>query len=156
VSFSITIHAISRKGGALDEEISRYQQLIRPWANVSICYLKSPGTASYSKSGLVEAEGKIIASALPGKSYCVAMSEEGRIPAGSIGFARWLAAHEQRARALSFVIGGAYGLSPQVKKSCAELMGLSPLTLPHKLALTVLLEQIYRAFTILKGHPYHK
>ncbi|MGH8692401.1 MAG: 23S rRNA (pseudouridine(1915)-N(3))-methyltransferase RlmH [Burkholderiales bacterium] len=55
-----------------------------------------------------------------------------------------------------FVIGGADGLDESVKKGAAVLLRLSSLTLPHALAQVVLLEQIYRAATILTGHPYHR
>jgi 23S rRNA (pseudouridine1915-N3)-methyltransferase len=56
----------------------------------------------------------------------------------------------------SFVIGGPDGLDESVKKDAALLLRLSSLTLPHALAQVVLLEQIYRAATILTGHPYHR
>jgi 23S rRNA (pseudouridine1915-N3)-methyltransferase len=55
-----------------------------------------------------------------------------------------------------FVIGGADGLEESVKKGAALLMRLSSLTLPHALAEVVLMEQIYRAATLLTGHPYHR
>jgi len=55
-----------------------------------------------------------------------------------------------------FVIGGPDGLDESVKKDAALLLRLSALTLPHALAQVVLLEQIYRAATILTGHPYHR
>jgi 23S rRNA (pseudouridine1915-N3)-methyltransferase len=55
-----------------------------------------------------------------------------------------------------FVIGGADGLDESVRKDAALLLRLSSLTLPHALAQVVLLEQIYRAATLLTGHPYHR
>ena len=55
-----------------------------------------------------------------------------------------------------FVIGGADGLDPALKKEAALLLRLSALTLPHALAQVVLCEQIYRAATLLTGHPYHR
>ena len=56
----------------------------------------------------------------------------------------------------TFVIGGADGLDPQIKARAALLLRLSALTLPHALAQVVLCEQIYRAATLLTGHPYHR
>jgi 23S rRNA (pseudouridine1915-N3)-methyltransferase len=56
----------------------------------------------------------------------------------------------------AFVIGGADGLDPAIKKSAAVLLRLSALTLPHALAQVVLCEQLYRAATLLTGHPYHR
>jgi len=56
----------------------------------------------------------------------------------------------------TFVIGGPDGLEQSVKKGAALLLRLSSLTLPHALAQVVLMEQIYRAATLLTGHPYHR
>ena len=56
----------------------------------------------------------------------------------------------------TFVIGGADGLDPVLKKEASLLLRLSALTLPHALAQVVLCEQIYRAATLLTGHPYHR
>ena len=56
----------------------------------------------------------------------------------------------------SFIIGGADGLPDQVKQSARLLLRISSLTLPHALAQVVLLEQLYRAATLLTGHPYHR
>ena len=56
----------------------------------------------------------------------------------------------------AFVIGGADGLDPEIKKDAALLLRLSALTLPHALAQVLLCEQLYRAATLLSGHPYHR
>ncbi|HUR36736.1 MAG TPA: 23S rRNA (pseudouridine(1915)-N(3))-methyltransferase RlmH [Terriglobales bacterium] len=56
---------------------------------------------------------------------------------------------------LWFAVGGADGFSEMARKSAATQLSLGKMTLPHELARVVLLEQLYRAFTILKGHPYH-
>jgi 23S rRNA (pseudouridine1915-N3)-methyltransferase len=65
---------------------------------------------------------------------------------------RWLLA----ARPLSFVIGGSAGLDPSLLASADARWSLGPLTFPHELARIIVLEQLYRAFTILRGEPYHK
>nr|MBA3912661.1 23S rRNA (pseudouridine(1915)-N(3))-methyltransferase RlmH [Terriglobales bacterium] len=56
---------------------------------------------------------------------------------------------------LVFAVGGADGFSPEARRQAAMILSLGKMTLAHELARVVLLEQIYRAFTILKGHPYH-
>ena len=58
--------------------------------------------------------------------------------------------------ALDFVIGGAAGVSDIVRQKARACWSLSALTLPHKLARSLVVEQLYRAFTIMQGHPYHK
>ncbi|MDX1566497.1 MAG: 23S rRNA (pseudouridine(1915)-N(3))-methyltransferase RlmH, partial [Longimicrobiales bacterium] len=57
---------------------------------------------------------------------------------------------------LAFVLGGAFGLSPEVLARCDRKLSLSPMTLPHDLARLILLEQLYRAGTIRRNEPYHK
>jgi len=57
---------------------------------------------------------------------------------------------------LTFVIGGAFGLDDSVKKKAKKVLSLSPLTFTHQLARILLLEQLYRAHTIIRGHPYSK
>ena len=70
--------------------------------------------------------------------------------------AEWLAARQQDAtRDVRLVVGGPYGLSQAVRARCSESIRLSSMTLPHELARVVLLEQLYRAWTILRREPYH-
>jgi 23S rRNA (pseudouridine1915-N3)-methyltransferase len=79
----------------------------------------------------------------------------------SLRFSRLVSQAEQEARDLVFLIGGASGL-PKAwidndwRANGGLLLSLSPMTLPHELARVVLAEQIYRAFTLLRGHPYPK
>lgn len=79
-------------------------------------------------------------------------------PAGKVldtsAFVKLVAAGEREARDLIFVVGGSDGLPPEWKPRADVLLSLTPLTLPHELARVVLAEQIYRAFTTLRGHPY--
>jgi 23S rRNA (pseudouridine1915-N3)-methyltransferase len=63
---------------------------------------------------------------------------------------------DQGTEGLAFLIGGADGLSAEVVARAAKALSLGPMTLPHGLARIVLAEQIYRAMTILSGHPYHR
>ncbi len=71
-------------------------------------------------------------------------------------FARFLEAHQSRGtQTLLFAVGGADGFSEEALRSAGQLLSLGKMTLPHGLARVILLEQLYRAFTILKGHPYH-
>jgi 23S rRNA (pseudouridine1915-N3)-methyltransferase len=71
-------------------------------------------------------------------------------------FAKFLEDHERgRTQSLLFAVGPADGFSDHARKAAALTLSLGKMTLPHELARVVLLEQIYRAFTILKRHPYH-
>ncbi len=75
----------------------------------------------------------------------------------SEGFSRWLDKQMTYGRAdLVFVLGGAAGFDDAVRRRGNETLSLGPMTLPHRLARVVLVEQIYRALSILRGEPYHK
>ena len=87
--------------------------------------------------------------ALPKNSRIVALDEHGKDMTTS-EFAKLLKTET------TFVIGGPDGLEQDVKREAALLLRLSSLTLPHALAQVLLLEQIYRAATLLTGHPYHR
>jgi len=72
-------------------------------------------------------------------------------------FARWLARHLNTGqKQLIFLLGGAEGFAEETKRQADALLSLSSLTLPHELARVVLLEQLYRAFALLREHPYPK
>jgi 23S rRNA (pseudouridine1915-N3)-methyltransferase len=71
-------------------------------------------------------------------------------------FAQFLQNHQDRApQPLVLAVGAADGFSDQARKAASAVLSLGKMTLAHELARVVLLEQVYRAFTILKGHPYH-
>jgi 23S rRNA (pseudouridine1915-N3)-methyltransferase len=75
----------------------------------------------------------------------------------SEAFANWLQSERERAsRDVVFLIGGAFGLSEQVRSAAKKTLSLAPWTLAHELARHVLAEQLYRAGTIQRGEPYHK
>ncbi len=89
------------------------------------------------------------------KSTLVLMDSRGK-EFSSEQFARFLREYQDRnPLPLGFAIGGANGFSEEAKATAQHVVSLGKMTLAHELARIVLLEQIYRAFTILKGHPYH-
>ena len=90
-----------------------------------------------------------------GKSTLVLMDSEGK-QFSSEEFARFLGNYQDRNRVpLIFAIGPADGFSEEARSAAEHTISLGKMTLAHELARVVLLEQVYRAFTILKGHPYH-
>lgn len=75
----------------------------------------------------------------------------------SLELARWMERQAVgSARGVHFVVGGAFGLDPELRRACCHRLSLSPMTLPHDLARLMLAEQLYRAGTILRNEPYHK
>ncbi len=90
-----------------------------------------------------------------GQSLRVLLDERGE-QLDSRGLARWLESWRAAgARQVSFYIGDADGFAPEDRAAADRLLALSRLTLPHRLARLILLEQLYRAATLLAGHPYH-
>jgi 23S rRNA (pseudouridine1915-N3)-methyltransferase len=154
--FPITIIGFGIGKGMFSDEIDRYMRLIQPYASLSVVHLKaSAGSAHSDATTLRNDEGKRLCEKWTKRSYPVALSEEGELYT-SHSFSRWLADRVNTGRIVTFNIGSAHGLSPAIKKQCRDVISLSPLTLPHRLSYIVLIEQLYRACTILKGHPYHK
>ena len=92
--------------------------------------------------------------AIPDRSRVVALEVTGRAQS-SQDFSAWLGRAEiESVQTVVFLIGGAYGLPGDVSNKADLRLSLSAMTLPHRLARLVLAEQLYRAFTILRGEPY--
>lgn len=100
-------------------------------------------------------EARRIEARLPGEATLIALSRRGHAWS-SPGLARELERWARAARPVALVIGGSTGLAPDLLARASIRWSLGPLTLPHELARVVVLEQVYRAFTILRGEPYHK
>ncbi len=100
-------------------------------------------------------EGRLLLEAGSGSARRIALDPGGR-SLDSPGLARHLKKLVETYGKLALMIGGPVGLSPGVLGACEERLSLGPLTLPHEMARVVLLEQLYRAATILGGEKYHK
>jgi len=101
-------------------------------------------------------EARLLRAALPTGATLVALDERGRT-LDSIAFARKLGDWRDRGVAdVAFVIGGADGLDPALVDSADLVLSLGSMTWPHMLVRVMIAEQLYRAETILSGHPYHR
>ncbi|HLY52282.1 MAG TPA: 23S rRNA (pseudouridine(1915)-N(3))-methyltransferase RlmH, partial [Steroidobacteraceae bacterium] len=108
-----------------------------------------------SVTQLLAAEAGRIERAVPDGCLRVALDERGR-ELTTAALARWLEEQRRNAASVAFLIGGADGLAAEVKDKASMRLRLSALTLPHGLARLLLAEQLYRASSILQGHPYHR
>ncbi len=105
---------------------------------------------------VLTAEGQAIARRLMPRDYLVALDRSGH-QYDSVGLADWLdKLSMDHSGWISFVIGGPLGLSKDLLKRAPQVLSLSRLTLTHEMCRLLFLEQIYRAFTIMKGEKYHK
>jgi 23S rRNA (pseudouridine1915-N3)-methyltransferase len=100
-------------------------------------------------------EGRRLRAAARAADHVVALDERGKSYT-SQELSRWLGARQQAGNDLVFMIGGADGFAPEVLARANERWSLSSLTLPHALVRVVFVEQLYRAVTLLDGHPYHR
>jgi 23S rRNA (pseudouridine1915-N3)-methyltransferase len=103
----------------------------------------------------VQREGTDMLAALGKDDYVVALEIAGK-PMSTEQLSGWLAERLRDARPLALMIGGPDGLAPDVLQRANQRWSLSPLTLPHGLVRVVVAEQIYRAMSLLAGHPYHR
>ena len=100
-------------------------------------------------------EGESMLAALGREDYVVALEVEGKSMTTS-QLSTWLAQRLREAQPLALLIGGPDGLADVCRARANQSWSLSPLTLPHALVRVVLAEQIYRAMSMLAGHPYHR
>jgi len=112
-----------------------------------------PSPATITK--IMAAEAQRVAACLPADCRSVALDQGGR-PVTSEQFAGLLQEWMCEGRDVAFVIGGADGLDARLKRSASLMLSLSPMTLPHQLVRVLLAEQLYRASSLLRNHPYHR
>jgi len=106
-------------------------------------------------SQLLCAEAKRIHAVLPSKCRTIVMDESGR-HWSTVKLADSISSWMRNGGDTAFIIGGADGLDLEIKKSADEVLALSALTLPHGLVRVLLAEQLYRAVSLIKQHPYHR
>jgi 23S rRNA (pseudouridine1915-N3)-methyltransferase len=111
--------------------------------------------AGGAPAAAIEHETRRILGLLHARETVVPLDERGH-QWSTLELARWLEQQQASGRDLTFIIGGPDGLGPEVLKRGARAWSLSRLTLPHALVRVLLVEQIYRAASVLAGHPYHR
>jgi 23S rRNA (pseudouridine1915-N3)-methyltransferase len=141
----------------LQEGESFYAERIRRYAPLEWIVVK-PARITKGRPGeeILRMEGREMLRRLGPQDHSVALDRTGRA-LNSEELAAWLGRlSEGGVEGLSFLIGGPLGLSEEVRKRSREVLSLSRLTLTHEMSRLLLLEQLYRAFTILRGEKYHK
>ena len=136
--------SVGKDKGPTAELAQEYAERIRRFAELDVLELRAEGPAREADALLAKARGELWA-----------LDERGALLTSGHLSAR-LGRLRDSAQPLTLCIGGDEGLDPRVRAEARFVWSLSPLTLPHRLARVVCLEQIYRAFEILRGAPYHK
>lgn len=114
-----------------------------------------PRTSGKTPAQMMALEARRIDSAIGSQALRIALDERGR-DLSTRALSDQLAQWRGHGRDIALIVGGPDGLDPALKASCAGLIRLSSLTLPHPMVRVVLAEQLYRAWAILTNHPYHR
>ena len=152
----LTVVAVGQRipgwaASAWDEYAKRFPPELR----VELKAVKTEARGSNALGTVLAAERERIRAALVPGSRIVALDEHGSALT-TVALAQRLLAWQSAGEDVSFVIGGPDGLDPAFKAAAHERMRLSDMTLPHAMARVLLVEQLYRAWSINAGHPYHR
>jgi len=151
------VFAGSHSDREMSEAADRYLNRIKHFYPVAVVDVKPErGRQSASDEAIIRRQSERLATAIPQRGYTVVLDERGQA-LDSLKFAKWL----ERLTidcpdGVNFVVGGDVGIDESVKHRADKLLSLSAMTLPHQIARVVLLEQIYRACTLMRNIPYHK
>jgi 23S rRNA (pseudouridine1915-N3)-methyltransferase len=147
----------SRSDKAMSEAAGDYLNRIKHFFPVNLIEVKPErGRQSASDEAMIRRQSERLAAAIPERGYTVVLDERGEA-LDSLKFAKWLERLTMdRPDGVNFVVGGDVGMDQNVKRRADKILSLSAMTLPHQVARVVLLEQIYRACTLMRGIPYHK
>ena len=140
----IRLLSVGKDKGPTAELAKEYAGRVARFADLEVLELRASDPAREAEALLGKVRGDLWA-----------LDERGTLLSSAQLSAR-LSRLRDSARALTLCIGGDEGLSTPVREAAKLVWSLSPLTLPHRLARVVVLEQVYRAFEILRGGPYHK
>jgi 23S rRNA (pseudouridine1915-N3)-methyltransferase len=136
----------------LDLYVSRLRHYV-PFALVEIPQLKN--VSAFTQDQIKEKEGELILKQISPGDSVILLDEHGK-EYRSVEWAEWLRQRLARGgKGLVFVIGGAYGFPEKVYERAEGRISLSRMTFSHQMVRTIFAEQLYRAFTIIKGEPYH-
>lgn len=152
----VHVVAVGRvRDAALRAACDEYARRVRRYVRLDIHEVQEAGRRAPDASAAQRLEAERLRAAMPAGAQCIALTRAGTLLTGSRALAERVDEWRVAARDVAVLIGGAYGIAPDLLASC-ERLSLSHLTLPHELARLVWLEQLYRAGTILRGEPYHK
>ena len=147
----ITVGSIKEK--YLKDAIEEYTKRISKYTNIEIIEVKDEGLVEPNKS--LQLEEEKVLKHINDKDYIITLEIEGK-ELSSTELAEKLDKITLEASTITFIIGGSYGLSQNIKDKAKLHLSFSKMTFPHQLFRVLLLEQIYRAFKINNNESYHK
>ena len=146
----------TRMPGWVDEGFAEYAKRMPRELPLELISIKAePRSEGKPVAAMMTAEAQRLRAALPARCRTIALDEHGaELTTQNLAqrLQRWM----QDGDATAFLIGGPDGLDPALKKDAAEQVRLSGLTLPHAMVRVMLAEALYRASSVIRGHPYHR
>jgi 23S rRNA (pseudouridine1915-N3)-methyltransferase len=152
----VTLVAVGqRMPGWVTEGFSEYTRRLRVRLPLELVEVPAARRGRGDLQRAMAEEGARLLAATRPQDHVVLLDEHGKART-SLELSRWLGARLQAGSNLVFLAGGADGFAREVVARANEVQSLSSLTLPHALVRVVFAEQLYRAVTLLDGHPYHR
>lgn len=145
----------SSKSDWLDSFVEEYVEKINYFQKFEVVNLKSSKKSRSDSEAKKSEECEMLLKAIHQGDYVILFDEKGKALESKPFSDKIARLQTMGVRRITFVIGGAFGVGPDLKQRAQETWKLSDLVLNHHVALAVSLEQIYRAFTIIKNKPYH-
>ena len=140
----------------INEGIATYsKRFTHPYSLHLITYPTPKRTANTDIDKLQKQEHALLTQSLKPSDLVICLDERGKTYS-SQAFAKQLATWQNRSNRICFLLGGPDGHHDSTRHEADALLSLSPLTMPHGLARLVLVEQLYRAMSLQKNHPYHR
>jgi 23S rRNA (pseudouridine1915-N3)-methyltransferase len=151
------IQAGSHADAELTQAAERYLNRIKHFFPVEVVEVAPPrGRQGQSDVAIMRAQSARLLAAIPDRGYVVVLDERGQT-FDSLKFAKWVERLTiDSPYGVNFVVGGDVGFDDSVRQRADKLLALSPMTLPHQFARVILLEQLYRACTLMRNISYHK
>ena len=135
--------------------IEHYQKQLPSYYNFTITSLDSQSRKSSSAENSKNLEAKLLLEASSESTFLIAFDELGKQQT-SKQFSKSIESWQLEGQSVALIIGGADGLSSEIKQKCHQIWGLSNLTMTHSMARLLVVEQVYRGYSLLNNHPYHR
>jgi len=143
------------KDSFVEDGVNVFLKRLKPYAKIEMITLKSISPSkTYTPEKCVKEEGEQILKNIDESSYRIVLDEKGK-SLNSAGFSELLKSKSDTGKTITFIIGGAFGLSDEVKAKADYVFSMSELTFTHQMIRIFLLEQIYRSICIIRGKEYH-
>jgi 23S rRNA (pseudouridine1915-N3)-methyltransferase len=157
----IGVIAVGRLKAGSERELAaryaeRFAQSGKPLGLTGLQIIELPESQARSAPERKQQEAQAVLAALDADALLIALDERGKTLSSEAFAAKIGQWRDSGRKNLTFVIGGADGLDEAIRKRAEMTLSFGQMTMPHQLARVILLEQLYRAATILAGHPYHR